>query len=89
MKKTRSSAKLVQRPVQPTRQFLPSRRTPEEVRKNAPPVGKRDVNMRFKEDILAELDQLCEVNQRSRQSVISVLVHEAYEEWDSDPTARI
>ena len=56
---------------------------------NPAPVGKKDVNMRMPANIVGELDTLCDINGRSRQALLSILIHEAFLELKSNPQARI
>ena len=49
----------------------------------------RSVVLRMGVDFLAELDELCEVNKRSRREIVEILVHEASDELKHEPEARI
>ena len=49
----------------------------------------RDVLLRMGEGYVDMLDQLCDVNDRSRRIIIETLIHEAHQELQSDPSARI
>jgi hypothetical protein len=38
---------------------------------------------------IAELDELCSANKRSRREIVEILVHEASDELRHEPDARI
>lgn len=49
----------------------------------------RSVVLRMGNDFVDELDVLCEANKRSRREIVEILTHEAFEELQHDPDARI
>lgn len=49
----------------------------------------RQINLRMGDTFIEMLDALCAVNQRSRRELVEILVHEAHDELEGDPTARI
>ena len=59
-------------------------------RRNARPRNEvRSVVLRMGKKYIAELDELCRVNKRSRREIIEILTHEAFDELQSEPNARI
>lgn len=49
----------------------------------------RNVVLRMGEEFIEALDELCEVNKRSRREIVEILVSEAHVELQEDPAARI
>ena len=49
----------------------------------------RNVVLCMGEEFIAALDELCEVNKRSRREIVEILVSEASVELQEDPAARI
>jgi predicted transcriptional regulator len=49
----------------------------------------RNVVLRMGEEFIEALDELCEVNKRSRREIVEILVSEASVELQEDPDARI
>ncbi len=63
--------------------------TARERKKLRPSSDVKSVVLRMGLGYVDELDVLCEANKRSRREIVEILVHEAYEEYADDPTARI
>ena len=49
----------------------------------------RSVVLSFGEEFISALDELCEVNQRSRREIVEILIAEASVEYQTDTDARI
>ncbi len=49
----------------------------------------RQVVFVFGDEFIEALDELCEVNARSRREIVETLIAEASVEWQSDESARI
>ena len=49
----------------------------------------RNVVLRMGEEFISALDELCDVNKRSRREIIEILIAEASVELQEDPSARI
>lgn len=49
----------------------------------------RSVVLRMGKAFIAELDELCSANKRSRREIVEILVHEASDELRHEPEARI
>lgn len=52
-------------------------------------IARQQVGLRMHPKRVAELDELCKVNKRSRRGIIEILVREAYGAWQDDPSDRI
>jgi hypothetical protein len=49
----------------------------------------RSVVLSFGNEFIEALDELCEVNQRSRREIVEILIAEASVEYQQDDAARI
>jgi hypothetical protein len=49
----------------------------------------KDVLLRMGIPFVEQLDELCDVNARSRREIVETLVDEAYHVWKDDPEDRI
>ena len=49
----------------------------------------KPIMVRMGVDFVACLDDLCEVNKRSRREVIEILVDQAHAEWSENPDERL
>jgi hypothetical protein len=49
----------------------------------------RSVVLSFGNEFIDALDELCEVNQRSRREIVEILIAEASVEFQQDDSARI
>jgi len=49
----------------------------------------RSVVLSFGEEFISALDELCDVNQRSRREIVEILIAEASVEYQTDNEARI
>ena len=49
----------------------------------------KPIMVRMGTDFVACLDELCEVNKRSRREVIEILVDNAHANWAENPTTRL
>lgn len=49
----------------------------------------KSVMLRMGDDFVACLDELCEVNKRSRREVVEILVDQAHAEWCDKPDTRL
>lgn len=47
------------------------------------------VLLRMGNDFVSQLDELCDVNSRSRREIVETLVNEAYGVWKENPEDRI
>jgi hypothetical protein len=47
------------------------------------------VGFRMRVTSIAQLDELCEVNKRSRREIVEILVAEAHGVWQDNPADRI